>query len=406
MQPAELRDSAALLGVALGEVTGTAREVHKAVSGRVFGMLGRAARPVRVVHDGIAALAYGSTRFGVHVVSAVAGAGVAQFGSRTSDSLHTVPHGHFVLNVLSGLGGDRLAHQCASLAPQLCLRTHDGELRQLPSSLVPEIAGAATGRIVVFVHGLCETDRFWWQGGQKRSGDVDMTYGSQLRDKQGWTPLYASYNTGLHISENGRELADRLDALIAQWPTPVAEVALIGHSMGGLVVRSAAHQADVLGQSWVGALTHIVALGAPHLGAPLERFVNAATHRLSRLPETRPLAIWLNRRSVGIKDLRYGAVLAEDWCGVDPDEPLRDHCIAATLLPQVSYCNVSMTLSRSPQGSFAHDLLVQHHSAHGIGPARRIPFDPLQAFHVGRKTHFHLLNDPLVCTQLQTWLAQ
>ena len=124
---------------------------------------------------------------------------------------------------------------------------------------------------------------------------------------------------------------------------------------------------------------------------------------MNRIPETRPFATWLNRRSVGIKDLRYGAVVADDWSGFDADERLVDRCTPATMVPGVTYSAASATLSRQPRGPFAHDLLVQHASAHGIGPVRRLDFQPGQVFHVGSKTHFHLLNDPLVYAQLRSW---
>jgi pimeloyl-ACP methyl ester carboxylesterase len=224
--------------------------------------------------------------------------------------------------------------------------------------------------------------------------------------QDGWTPVYVNFNTGLHVSANARELADLLEQLVAAWPVPVTEIALVGHSLGGLVARSAAHQADALGHAWRRPLRHVVGLGTPHLGAPLERFTNWGTHHLGRWPETRPFAALLNRRSVGIKDLRYGALLEEDWLGFDPDELLTDHCTEATLLPGVAYSVASATLSREPEGIFATDLLVQHGSAHGIGKVRSIPFDRARSFHLGgRKHHFDLLADQQVYDQLRGWLA-
>ena len=38
-------------------------------------------------------------------------------------------------------------------------------------------------------------------------GDPDTTYGSLLARDHGVTPIYLRYNTGQHISVNGRELA-------------------------------------------------------------------------------------------------------------------------------------------------------------------------------------------------------
>lgn len=426
MQRAEIRDGGALLGSALGEVAELARDVHRAVAGRVFGLLGPRVAPVRVLHDAISATAYGSARLGVRSLPAMTGAVAAQLSEPSTASVHDTARGHFLLGALNGFWGDRLAAERASLASVVGLRTHEGRVRRRPGNVAHDAGAEATGRLVVFAHGLCENDRFWSLGAQRHYGERGLTYGSLLRDERGWTPLYLSYNTGLHVSESGRQLADYLEALVSAWPVPVDEIALVGHSMGGLVIRSAAHQAAARELAWVPALRHVVGLGVPHLGAPLERFANVGTHALARLPETRPFAAWLNRRSVGIKDLRYGAVVEADWFGHDPDERLMDRCTPATLLAGVAYSMASATLSRRPDGLLGHDLLVQHVSAHGTGPrrplenvrpaepipmvrsqahSRRIDFEVDRLFHMGGKHHFDLLGDPLVYEQLRSWLA-
>ena len=407
MRADELRDAGALAGTALAEIAELAQGVHRAVAGRLFGLAGPVAEPVRLVHDGISAVAYGSTRLGVRYLPPVAGLLAGALHDPAAESAHDQRRGRFVLGALNGFWGDRLAGEQSALAPVMRMRLHGGPLRRDPANLAADAAaGDATGRLVVFAHGLCETDLCWSFAAEKRWGDPSCTYGSLLRDADGWTPLYLNFNTGVHVSENGRELAEQLEALVAAWPVPVEEIALVGHSLGGLVARSAAHQGDALGHAWVRALRHVVGLGAPHLGAPLERFANWGTHRLARLPETRPFATWLNRRSVGIKDLRYGALLEDDWLGFDADELLCDHCTPATLLPGVAYSVASATLSREPAGLFATDLLVQHGSAHGIGKVRSIPFERDRTFHLGGgKHHFDLLADPLVYEQLRAWLA-
>lgn len=405
MQPAELRDSGALLGTALGEVAEMVRDVHKAVAGRLFGLIGEAGAPVRATHDAISAVAYGSTRLGVKGIPAAVGAAASVLRDPSSESIDANPHAHFTLSAISGFWGDRLAEQRASLAPVFSIRAHDGTLRRVPDNLIHDVQATATGRVIVFVHGLCETDRYWAYGAAKRYGDPGVTFGSMLRDADGWTPLYAEYNSGLHVSANGRLMAEYLDQLLSAWPVPVTEVALVGHSMGGLVVRSAAHQGNEAGHAWTNSLRHVIGLGAPHTGAPLERLVNRGTHAMLRLPETRPFAEWLNRRSVGIKDLRHGSVLEADWFGVDPDDRL-DRCSPATLMPGVQYSMVSATLSQRPDGFFDHDLLVQHASAHGTGPSRKLEFDVDRLFHIGRRTHFDLLIDPEVYAAIAGWLRQ
>lgn len=406
MQPAEIRDTGALLGTALGELTEMARDVHKAVAARLFGLLGPAAAPVKLLHDAISATAYGSSRLSAKVLPIVVGFVAAETTKPGTQSCHDTTRGHFTMSAINGFWGDRLAEQRASLAPALSVRTHDGRLRRLPGNVVHDLDDAPTGKLVIFVHGLCENERYWWFGAERNWGDRGVSYGSLLREDRDWTPLYLHYNTGLHISESGRVMAGYLETLVDEWPVPVTEIALVGHSMGGLIVRSAAHQAAALELTWVEALRHIVGLGAPHLGAPLERWVNARTRAMAKLPETRPFAVWLDRRSVGIKDLRHGSLIEDDWTGGDPDDPL-DRCTAATLLPGVAYSMVSATLARNPDGPFAHDLFVEHISAHGTGrpdATRRIEFEVDRLFHVGRRTHFHLLSDPVVYEQLRSWL--
>jgi hypothetical protein len=407
MRSDEVRDAGRLAGTALGELADLAQEVHRAVAGRLFTLAGRPGEPIRLMHDGIAAIAYGSTRLGVRYLPPVAGAVAGAFRDPGAGSAHDTETGRFVIGAVNGFWGDRIAADQTSLAPQMRMRLHGGPLRRIPANLAADAGrrGDATGRLVVFVHGLCETDLCWSFAAERRWGDRTCTYGSMLRE-DGWTPLYLNFNTGQHISQNALELADQLEELVAAWPVPVTEIALVGHSLGGLVARSAAQQGEAHGHAWIRPLRHVVGLGAPHLGAPLERFANWGTHRLGRWPETRPFATWLNRRSVGIKDLRYGALLEEDWVGFDPDELLTDHCTDAVLLPGVAYSVASATLSREPHGIFATDLLVQHSSAHGIGKVRSIPFDRSRTFHLGgRKHHFDLLADRQVYDQLRSWLA-
>ncbi len=405
MRADEFRDSAEVGGTALAEIADLVNEVHGAVSTRLFDLVGPVGAPARALHDAVSAVAFGSTRLGLRTIPAVGGIVAAALRRPSADSVADTVRGHFALGALNGWMGDRLAAEGRSLAADMTLRTRTGRLRCTAENVVHDLGGEVSGRIVVFAHGLCGNDRAWGMGAEKNFGDHRVTYGSLLREEDGWTPLYLNYNSGLHISDNGHRLAESLESVVAYWPVPVTEIALVGHSMGGLVVRSAAHQAAADELSWVRALRHIVGLGTPHLGAPLERFTNARMHALARLPETRPFATYLNRRSAGIKDLRYGSVVEQDWSGFDPDERLTDRCTPPSLLPDVAYSMAAATLSREPNGLLAHDLFVHHLSAHGAGSNRRMGFAQDRLFHLGGRHHFHLLSDPLVYRQLRSWLA-
>jgi pimeloyl-ACP methyl ester carboxylesterase len=270
---------------------------------------------------------------------------------------------------------------------------------------------SATGRIVVFLHGLTETEGAWCYKSERHHGRAGVTYGTLLEQDLGLTPLFLRYNTGLHISDNGRRLADLLDRLIEAWPVPVQDLVLIGHSMGGLVARSALHQAGggtAEAHGWTHLVRDTVTLGSPHLGAPLERGVHLLTAQLARLPETRPLARLLALRSVGIKDLRYGACVDEDWSSCeDPDEFLQDRCTEVPFLPDAHYCFMGATLMDGPVGDALGDLLVRIPSAsgRGNGKGRSIPFEAENGHELTGLTHMDLLNHPAVYEQMRTWIT-
>jgi alpha-beta hydrolase superfamily lysophospholipase len=199
-----------------------------------------------------------------------------------------------------------------------------------------------------------------------------------------------------------------LAGLDAGWPVPVASYALVGHSMGGLVARSAAHQGDAAGAGWTPRLRTVVALGSPHLGAPLEQAAHVADVALRAVPESAPLSRVLASRSVGIRDLRYGAIVAQDWDGHDPDEFLRDRCSAVPLLGHVSYCWVSASLTSNPAhpvGALLGDGLVRRRSASGQGHPRRPAWPVGNGLHVAGADHVRLLNHPDVYRALAGWVA-
>jgi pimeloyl-ACP methyl ester carboxylesterase len=215
------------------------------------------------------------------------------------------------------------------------------------------------------------------------------------------------YNSGLHISDNGRRLADLLDRLVSAWPVAVDEIALVGHSMGGLVARSACHYGRADG--WKARVAHVFTLGAPHRGAPLEQAANVACSALSLLPETRGFATPLRARSAGIKDLRYGYLLDEDWHGHDADAFLHNTGREIPFLDTANHYFVCATLSADPESPLSRivgDLLVRRASAWshgGRGERMRFPID--QYSHVGGATHFDLLNHPAIYAQIKRWLT-
>ena len=219
-------------------------------------------------------------------------------------------------------------------------------------------------------------------------GGESQSYGSRLKHDLCFTPLYVRYNSGLRISENGHRLSRLLASVVDSWPAEVREIVLVGHSMGGLVARSACHYGNQSGEDWVTDVRHVFCLASPHLGAPLEKAANVAAWALGRLPETRPLARVINGRSEGIKDLRFGYLVDEDWQGRDPDALLEDNRHHVPFLETANYYYVGATLSgdpRHPLGHLVGDLLVRFPSASGQGArGQRIPFHIDNGHHAGR----------------------
>jgi pimeloyl-ACP methyl ester carboxylesterase len=194
--------------------------------------------------------------------------------------------------------------------------------------------------------------------------------------------------------------------VVADWPCDVEEITLVGHSMGGLVARSACRIGELDGHDWTDSVRHVFCLGTPHLGAPLERATSVAGWALARVPESRPFAdIFFNGRSAGIKDLRYGNCVEEDWKDHDPDEFLRDRCTEVPFLESATYYFVGATLSKRPDGlgGLIGDLLVSYSSASGNG-RRRIPFEVEHGRHVSGLHHMQLLRHPSVYAIIRDWL--
>jgi PGAP1-like protein len=404
----EIRAAGRLAGDLLAGAVDTMREVHRAVARRAFAAAGPAAAPVRAVHDNITTAVYGMVR-SVHSALPQGAAAVAAVGSdlagapSLSAGLPTAP----VLGVLNGLCGDTLAQRHPELALPMSLRADGVDVPATAAGLAAAYP-AATPRIAVFVPGLAETEQYWALSSRRHYGTEHSTHGSRLRHDLGYTPVYLRYNSGLHVSENGALLARLLDELVAGWPVRVDEIVLVGHSMGGLVVRSACHHADCGGHPCTPLIRHVFCLGTPHLGAPLEKVVNAAAWLAGLVPEARPLARLANQRSVGIKDLRYGSLVEPDWRHCDPDDFLRDHCTEVPFLPHTAYYFIGTTVTEDrdhPLARIIGDLFVQLPSASGNGRRRRLPFAPDNGRHLGGLNHFDLLNHPDVYHQLHTWLA-
>jgi len=401
MRREEIAALGELAGAAAGGLATQIHQMHGGIAERVWRAVGPGALPVRAIHDRIAERSYAAAAQLARGVVRGASTALSLAQRPDAESVEHTPLGRAAVAALNGVWGDRLAREHNRLALEMTLRaggrdvplTREGLRRAYPHP---------TGRLAVFIHGLCESDEAWLLGAARH-----IPYGFRLQAELGYTPLYVRYNTGLHISENGRRLARLLDLVVERWPVEVHEISLIGHSMGGLVARSACHYSD--GRPWCARVRHVFTLGSPHLGAPLEQAANAASHLLARLPETRALlATPLNLRSAGIKDLRYGYLVDECWRDQDCDAFLRNTAREIPFLRTAHHYFVCATVTRRPDalaGRIIGDLLVLRPSAWAQPRGQRLRFPVEHYSHVGATNHFQLLNHPAIYRQIRRWMA-
>ena len=338
------------------------------------------------------------------------------------------PQREAVLAALNGVMGDRLTESHNPIATTMTLR-HGGvalNFQALPSDL------QATGKILLLVHGLCMND-LQWQSRHKgqhpgEQGQV-VDHGAALACALGYTPVYLRYNTGLHISQNGAEFSKLLEQLVKHWPAPVEDLTVVAHSMGGLVTRSALHQANCVIRKdqtshnvtrksaadearlrWPALLKNIVFLGTPHHGAPLERAGNWMDVILGSTRYSKPFARLAQLRSAGITDLRYGHVAEVDWQGHDRFRKKPDSRLCVPLPEGVACFTIAATTAtqRGPMADrLTGDGLVPLHSALGLhdDPQRSLHFAKKSQLVVYRINHMQLLSSPEVTQQMVAWLT-
>ena len=397
-------EARALVRLGFDELHGFTRSIgtmEREIAARTFGHV-PAGKPIGFVHDtvadGVVGVLGGTT--------AVLGRGAEAVVARRplpQRPLSATLAGGLGLAALNGLIGDRLERERSPLQQPISIRV-DGLPVALGRDGLARAYPDATPRLVVFVHGLMGNEAGWRLG--RRQGREP--YGTRLASELDCTPVYVRYNSGRHISENGRSLAEAIEAMVAGWPVEVAEVALVGHSMGGLVSRSACYLAAKDDAAWVQHVRHVISLGSPHMGAPLEQAAHVASHAFGKLPETRMLSTFLRRRSSGIRDLRQGSLVDEDWRDRDPEALRAAACEEVPLLEGATHCFVSATVTRSPRhpvGRVVGDTLVLQPSATGRSRTRKLGFEDEYGLHIGATNHIALLNHPAVYEKLREWLG-
>ncbi len=403
MRRREVRALSELGLTELAKASAGVHQTHRAVSSRVFSLLrsglGAGIAPVETLHnaitDGVYLLVGESATIGGKVSGAIADLPMSRPVSSTTS-------GAGLIAVVNGLIGDELDGQQSPLTEHNVSVRVGGRHIPVTACALGQAFPRATGRIAVFVHGLTETEHAW-RLGQKKSTPYEHRLWAN-----GVTSVFIRYNTGRRISTNGQDLAEVLDDLVRFWPVPVDDVALIGHSMGGLVLRSAAHHGHQADHCWIRRVRTSISLGTPHLGAPLENLAHRASAILVSRPETNAVGRLLRRRSGGIRDLRAGSLVDDDWHGRNPDELAAALAAEVPLLPGAEHYFVSATFTRDPHHPVSRvigDGLVLHHSAGGRNSTRHLGFTPDNGFHLGRAHHLSLLNHRQIGDRLAQWIG-
>jgi pimeloyl-ACP methyl ester carboxylesterase len=349
---------------------------------------------------GITGMVYQGVRESARLLSSGVGVALTQL-SPLLPGLDSSPEREAMLGILNGVVGDHLAASGNPLAITIRFR-RDGRALVLEKQALAAAIPQATGRIAVLVHGLCMNDLKW-----KRK---EHDHGAALARDMGYTPVYLHYNSGLHTSTNGRAFADLLDNLVAQWPHPVEELVIIGHSMGGLVTRGACHYGAIAGHDWLQRLRKIVFVGTPHHGAPLERIGNWVGIIQEATPYVAPFARLGKVRSAGITDLRHGNLIDEDWEGLDRFKHPHDNRKPVPLPEGVECYAIATTVGKAPgdiSGELIGDGLVQFDSALGRhkDTARTLPFPKSRQWLGYDIGHLEQLNHPEVYDQIRHWLS-
>ncbi|WP_235581763.1 esterase/lipase family protein [Rhodococcus sp. Leaf278] len=382
----------------LASAAGGVRAVHSAIARRTFSAVrlgvGPAVLPTQLMHDAIAAGTYATVAAACTGAAKVVGALTGGDETSEDDSRPSPSHttgGAQTIAVLHGLIGDEMERTARVLAYPMSIRV-DG--RPVPPNYRALAAAFPTAgaHLVLFLHGLVETESAWRLGGRP-------TYGERLDSEAGTTSIFVRYNTGRRIGTNGSDLSDLLEQLVTAWPVRVHRITLVGHSMGGLVSRSAAHHATESGRRWVDLLTDVFTLGTPHLGAPLARGVHLATAALALAPETRPFAHLLARRSAGVRDLIHGAITEQEGHASYTDGFDVGAAMDISVPEGVRHHHASAVVTgnpRHPVGIFVGDGLVRTDSAGGRNKLRNIGLRPDDGLAINSAHHFTLLNDERV----------
>lgn len=383
--------------LATSSVTGVAeivQEIHRDIFLQYFSLTRRQAN--FIWENGITKRIYGLTQqimqqYGKGLAISLRGL------NRYFPVLHEkplTPMMHFIANALNGVLGDHMLQSHNPLALPMVMYDRYGQLQR----------GELSGRVVILIHGLCMNHLSWAPGESSGLGEHILYHQQQAN------VLYLNYNTGRRISSNGRSLSNLLEKLVSNNPR-ITEIDLIGHSMGGLVSRSALFYGKQSTCKWIDYVENLVCIGSPHQGAVLERLGFMLQEKVGQIPFASVLAQLGNLRSAGIIDLRHGSVRDDDWEHLEARIGQMDDCRKPAPLPsRINTYLIAGTLERESSSSKTleaiGDYLVSVKSALGDHPhpqfRLKVPEDHKAVFY--GLNHMEIQYHPKVREQIIAWV--
>ncbi|MCA0153490.1 GPI inositol-deacylase [Winogradskyella vincentii] len=355
--------------------------------------------PIQHLITSIAGITYKNIRWSTKLISRSLDNGLGQLAP-VLGKIKSTDKKEAISSALNGVVGDYLEEKENPLKITMQFR-HMSEAIQLDSKSIDEAYPTINGKILLMVHGSCMNDIQWTR--------QEHNHGTSLAKDLGKTPIYLHYNSGRHISSNGKNLNELLEDLILHWTVPVEELVIIAHSMGGLVVRSALHYGQQQQKTWTKHLKKIVFLGTPHHGAPLERIGNYVDNILGAIPYAKPFARLGKVRSAGITDLRYGNLIDEDWQDNDRFEINGDQRQNIPLPQQIECYSIAAVTGKATNpisSAIIGDSLVDVKSALGQhkNPAKNLDFKDENTWVAYGNNHMDLLSNPKIYSKIKAWL--
>jgi pimeloyl-ACP methyl ester carboxylesterase len=306
-----------------------------------------------------------------------------------------------ILSVLNGVIGDYLEEKENPLKITMQFRYQSKTLAIDPKSIkvaYPKV----NGKILLMIHGSCMNDLQWTR--------KDHNHGKIIATELNKTPIYLKYNSGLHISSNGKNLNNLLEELVKNWPVPIEELVIIAHSMGGLVSRSALYYGEKNQKKWTKHVKKIVFLGTPHHGSYVERTGNYLDLILESIHYAKPFARLGKIRSAGVTDLRYGNLIDEDWKDDNRFEIKNDKRRNIQLSKQIEFYTIAAVIGNettSLSTQILGDTLVDVKSALGQhkNPDKNLNFKKENIWISYDSNHLDLISNPKILNKIKVWLV-